>query len=836
MKLVLTFLVFFSNYFALAQTWRDLLLDSNANFYDVQRAFYQNYDTSVDKKSYGVKQFKRWEHLMKNRVFPTGEIIDFNQWVHQQKGETSLVNNRSANWQSVGPNYWSTLVNGTSPGNGRVNSLVVHPSNPLIIYIATSGGGIWKTTDGGVNWNPLTDNLPTLKTSDIIIDENNPNTLFFATGDNDTRRSSLGIYKTTDGGSTWTLSLSFNNNTIVGGLLMDPNNSNLIYCSTNKGLYRSLDGGMQWLKLNSTNLYNIKIQPNNPSVIYATEGTGNNVSFLKSIDSGLVFNPITIPILDARRIEIEVLDAFPNYIYLLAASSNNGFGGLYFSKDYGATWETMSTSPNIIGTSVTGSSTGGLGDYALAIEVNPINPAEVIIGGINVWKSNDTGHTWQNLSNPTLPSPSSTSRFTHPDIHFLKYYGTKLFCGSDGGIFTSDDYGVSWNNLSKPLNITEVYVFSIYTPNPTIMSLGSQDNGTFINAGWGWRNINSGDGFGSAINQSDPNHLIYSIQNGKFYYTNDGGFNRYNFFSSFNSNELAEWHTPLSATKHLDTVLIAHENIWYTLNNGSQWTKINIPQTSFPVELMTLSPSNNQVIYYKNFGLYKALVDYSSGTATVTNIGASLISVPAQISSIFVHPNNDSIVWVTFSGTSAGNKVYKTTDAGLNWQNISYNLPNVPVSSLSYSELHDVLYVGTDAGVYLNENSSSVWNSFNSNLPNAIITKIIVDDINSKVFVSTYGRGIWKSDAYIGSSTGIKNQYNSKSVNIFPNPTSSKVNIESSIKVLNVEVFDVLGKKVKSIINNNYKEVDLDNLKNGVYYFNILLKNQQKITKKIVKS
>jgi hypothetical protein len=443
MKFLYTFLFIFIQSFIFTQRWAEIKTDGNSNFYDIQKAYYEDYNSTVDPNYYGVKQFKRWEYFMEPRVYPSGEIKDFFKWAYDHKEKNTNRNSRNATWQPMGPSYWSTLTNEKSPGNGRVSSIAVDPSNPLIIYIAASGGGIWKTTDGGVNWVPLTDDLPTLKTSDIIIDKNNPNVLFLVTGDNDSYNNSLGIYKTIDGGVTWTVSLSFNSDKVVGSLMMDPNNSNLIYCATSNGIYRSINGGNQWLKLNSTNLYNIKLQPNNPGVVYATDGTRSNIVFLKSVDSGVVFTPITIPISDARRIEIEVSDISPNYVYLLAASINNGFGGLFLSKDYGVTWQTMSTTPNIIGSSTVGSGTGALGAYALALEVNPTNPAEVIIGGVNVWKSNDTGTTWINLTYPNPPSVSSTSRFTHPDIHFLNYFGSKLFCASDGGVFTSNDLGNS---------------------------------------------------------------------------------------------------------------------------------------------------------------------------------------------------------------------------------------------------------------------------------------------------------------------------------------------------------------------------------------------------------
>jgi xyloglucan-specific exo-beta-1,4-glucanase len=260
----------------------------------------------------------------------------------------------------------------------------------------------------------------------------------------------------------------------------------------------------------------------------------------------------------------------------------------------------------------------------------------------------------------------------------------------------------------------------------------------------------------------------------------------------------------MCATKFLDTVLVAHENIWFTINNGSQWTKINILQNSFPVNLMSMSPSNTKVVYYENFGLYRALINYSTGTATVTNIGNVFLSIPAQISSINIHPNNDSIVWVTLSGTAIGEKVYKAIDAGVNWINISGNIPNVPASSLSYSSINNGLYIGTDAGVYYKDDLNPVWVSYNTGLPNAIITKIIADDNNNKVKVSTYGRGIWQSDSYSGNTVGVyQKQIVNNQVRVYPNPTSSIINIETELHILNIDIINVLGQRVESVVTDN---------------------------------
>ncbi len=822
---------------SIAQRWQAVLEEPNANFYDVQQAFYNDLEENTNLRQYGYKHFKRLEHYMEPRVYPTGEIKNFSLTAFEEHKNVrnSRNSSRSANWQSMGPKNWNNLGGGYNPGNGRVNSLVVHPTNSQVIYLATSGGGIWKTTNGGATWAPLTDDLPILETSDIILDNNNPSTVIFASGDNDSFRKSIGIYRSTDGGTTWTLVQPFTSgsNTKVGYIEMDPNNSNLVYCATSRGMYRSLNNGSTWSKLNSTPLFNIKLKPNDPAVVYATNGS----IVRKSVDSGQTFQTLTsFPTSSSSRIEISTSTLQPDYLYALAANSSRRFGGIYLSKDGGVSWSTMSTSPNILGYATDGSDNSGQGTYDLALEVNPTNPAEVVIGGINAWKSIDTGKTWINLSYWYLPS-ISTNEYTHADIHYMKYYGSTLYCGSDGGIYTSNDLGYTWSNLSLPLEITEIYDFDMYQANNAIVTLGTQDNGTFKHNG-GWTNVNGADGFKSLINQTNPDNFLFSSQYGSFEQTFNGGSSQSGIFSESYSGEDGAWETPIVGSDNLDTILIGHDNVWVSLDHGTSFNPVTTTLATSSLRNMKRSKSNPSVVYAGDYNeLFRIVINYAAGTSTQADIKTGLPISSASISDILIHPYNDSIVWVTFSGTSNGNKVYKTTDAGATWTNISGALPNASTNCIEFSELNEGLYVGMDAGIYYMDTSNTSWTSYFTGMPNAVVTKIIVTKSTGEVKASTFGRGMWESDGFYGQTVGVKEIVSETEVNIYPNPTNNIIFIDYNEQVpVEINITDMLGKLVYQ--ENEYTKgnaISIAQLKQGVYNVNVKFANNKFQTRRIIK-
>lgn len=819
--------------FANSQEWKTLLKAPNANFNDVSASFYEHYEENKNNRSYGEKHFKRLEYFLKPRTFPSGEIKPFKKLAGEFRatpnGTRSYTN---ADWFPKGITNWG-YTGGGNPGNGRINSITVHPSNPQIIYVATAGGGIWKTTDGGTVWYPLTDTLPYLETSDIIINPNNPNEILFADGDNDqpTLGPSTGIYKSSNGGSTWAQTLTFPvPNVKFGYMAFSPTTNDLILAATNIALYISNDGGDTWTVQSNRSLYNLRFHPNNDNIVYGSSG-----QFLyKSVDQGQSWN-ILQAFSGATRIEIETHPLEPSYLYALVSASDDSFDGLYLSKNEGATFNSMSNSPNILGHNTDGSSFGGQGEYDLALTINPSNPADITIGGVNIWKSADTGKTWNNINDWYIfNTPANT--YTHADIHYLHYYGSKLYCGSDGGIFTSNDNGNSWSNISADINISELYDFSLQKTN-NVLAFGAQDNGCFSNY-TGWNAISGGDGFATAVSEADPNHIISASQYGSFGESYDNGFSRNIIMGYSTTNEYGDWHTPFHATRNLDTLWAGYERVWFSTNSGGTWNALGSQQIAqYGIDKMEVAEANNTRIYASDYNkIYKIDANYTNYTITSTNITSGLPF--AYISSIKTHPNDEDHLWVTLSGNSFGNKIYESLDAGATWTNISGTLPNIPANDVAYSSQNNGLYIAMDAGIYYKDDQNPTWELYNKNLPNVVVMKIIVDEVNDLVYAGSFGRGIWVSNGFYNLSPPVSINENQQlaNIHIYPNPSSGIIHIDSFEQLNQIELFSTDGRLIKmfSVIDQDNYTIDLSAYSKGNYFMKFSTKQGHSTTKKII--
>ena len=252
-------------------------------------AFFKTIDK--DKKGSGLKPFERWRYhwsffLDENgRVQPKENLWKF--W--EEKNLLNSSENRAAdvsNWTSLGP-YSHENTASWSAGQGRVNTVAVDPGNPNTYYVGAPAGGIWKSTDSGINWTPLTDYLPQIGVSGIAIDHTNSDIIYIATGDDDANDSSaVGVWKSTDGGATWnnTGNLTGNPNS-MNEIYIFPNDANTILVATSTGIHKSIDGGTTWIRKHIGNVRSIKMKPNDPTIWYAVTSS----AFYKSTDSGETF-------------------------------------------------------------------------------------------------------------------------------------------------------------------------------------------------------------------------------------------------------------------------------------------------------------------------------------------------------------------------------------------------------------------------------------------------------------------------------------------------------------------------------------------------------------------
>ena len=727
-----------------AQSWVEMMEDPTVNFYDIQQSFNQYWQGKSIERGKGWKQFKRWEYFMESRVYPTGRIPDPDQaskafMNYMAAYDESLSFNDYSNWSSLGPNTWVTLS--YNPGIGRINCTAVDPNNSQIICVGAPSGGFWKSTDTGNSWATTTDHLTVLGVTSIAINPSIPDHIYIATGDGDAGDTySIGVLKSIDGGNIWNstgLNWQVTQSRRISKLLIHPLDPNVLLAAASNGIYKSIDAGTNWTLIQPGNFKDMEFKPNDPSTIYAcgtqfyvSTNTGSSFSLLSS---GLPSSA------NVSRLAIAVTDANPNYVYLLAGNTvNYGFYGLYRSTDSGFSFSLRSNSPNLLGWSTDGSDSGGQSWYDLAIAASPLNAEEVYVGGVNIWKSLDGGLSWNLNAHWYYFEPSVP--YVHADIHALDFHGNRLFAGTDGGIFVSDDGGNNWIDWSHGLATTQFYRIGGYPMNENLVYGGTQDNGTNrLDAGV-WTHVLGADGMETAIDYTDPDIVYACIQYGGLRKSLNGGID---FFEIGNDiNESSAWVMPYIMDPINPQVLYAgFQNVWKTTNGGNSWTKISA--LSGPQQSMAIAPSNPNYIYTaSNTAIYRTI----DGGLSWTNISSGLPTGNAAITYIAISDIDPDQVWVTFSGYSPGVKVFESTDGGNSWTNYSGTLPNLPVNCIVHeSGNYEALYIGTDIGVYYRNDLLVDWQPFINGLPNVIVQELEIHYASRKLRAASYGRGLWES-------------------------------------------------------------------------------------------
>ncbi|MFN9114048.1 MAG: WD40/YVTN/BNR-like repeat-containing protein, partial [Bacteroidota bacterium] len=379
-----------------AQPWLEST-GKNANFFEIQKSFNQYWEGKERVKGSGYKVFRRWEEYWRYRVNPDGTFPLSGVVLTGLEEHSQLVNASAsrggamAAWTAMGPN---TSAGGYS-GLGRINAIAFHPTNSDIIWAGSPGGGLWKSTNGGATWNTGYDNFAVLGVSSILVTPSNPNIMYVATGDGDAGNTrSIGVYKSTDGGATWAatgLTFTLASYKLIRKLLMDPNDESHILAATSDGLYRTTNSGTTWTKVVNANFYDVEAQPGTSSNNFYASTYGG---LYRSTDNGATWTLVQI-ITGSGRIAIGVSAADPATVVALCSKSSNGsFLGFYRSTNNGSSYSLQSSAPNLLGWSATGSGTGGQGSYDLVVTIDPTDANTVYIGGINIWKSTDAGVTW----------------------------------------------------------------------------------------------------------------------------------------------------------------------------------------------------------------------------------------------------------------------------------------------------------------------------------------------------------------------------------------------------------------------------------------------------------
>ena len=720
---------------------------------EVVDAYYEGKEDNwrgVSGNDIKLKHWKRWEWFMSGRLGKKNEFVNISdslfhaKKIVDSKYDDETLRSLNNSWQSVGPNS-------TTSGIGRADRIAFHPSDPDIFYVGTPAAGLWKTTNGGSTWTALTDHMPAMGISGVVVDWNNPSTIYILTGDGDSSnnggfvaqfgyaRPSMGVWKSTDSGNTWKPTGELDpGNYNSFKLVQNPVSPNTLLAATNKGVYRTTNGGQTWQKTLNDKVFDVEFKPLS-NIAYAS--ADDKVYYSLFSGSSWVEANFDVNLSSPSRIELAVTVDDNNYVYALIGEVNTAgtYGGTYRSTDSGKNYFLMGNTPNILGNNVNGTDSADIAAYAHAFAVASDDRDQVVSGGVRIWTSANGGANYPNMKTGY-----------HADIHELAYnkVDDKLYACTDGGIYVSEDDGDTWTGYLDGFNTSQIYHMTGTALNDDYILIGLQDNGVKLKSDGTttYTHVNGADGFDVSFNPVDESEFYASVNQGAVRFWNDG--NNSSTITAPNSN----WFGTIRAhVSDENTVFYGSDTFQISNDKGQSWT----PVLNTATWALETCPSNSNRLYAagaasfnvsNNGSLSRSDDQGVSWTPLHTNTGFAPVDSFNKITDIAVNPSNSNFVYVIFGGFFENNKVYRSTDAGGEWENFSGSLPNIPINSIIVNNAGNQIYIGTDLGVFYRHTSMDDWMPYNNDMPITPVTGLFIDESNDELYASTFGRGVWKVD------------------------------------------------------------------------------------------
>ncbi len=684
------------------------------------------------------KAFIREWRFFEQRAYPNN-YIPANAYEKAIEQRNAL---RERNNYADGGITWVSL--GPTPGEyfnyGKISSRIVSgtydPQDHNIIYIGPAYGGVWKSTNGGVNWVPLTDNQPSMSMGAIVLDPDNPQIVYAGTGEatySGASYSGLGLLKSTDGGASWTqITAGFPTHTYFSRIVIrSGHNNELLAALGNSGLFRSSNSGESWSQALAGRCDEVRYTPSGDTVFIAGSGTG----FKRSVDGGATYSNFSSGLTLGERTHFDYCYSNPAYMYAAAYTSSSF--KVFKSTDYGITFSQVSASTDF---------EYGQAWYDMYCRVNPDDPNDAYVGTIDVFRTTNGGTSFVNITN------AYSNGTVHPDQHYLFFDpqdANTFFACNDGGIYKTTDNGNSFINMNQDLTLTQFYRITTSPFLPSRILGGTQDNGTQQTfASLSWAAAFGGDGGEVAFNPFDQNYILGETQNGGLTRTSNSGNNwYYNSMTGIDQTENVAWVAPIIHHPNISgTYYVARQKVYKSTNNGLTWTPIsgNINGTGAVSELAISKTDPNVMLASSGYKLYRS----DDGGVNWVNISAGLPN--KSISSIYVHPNDERFFIVSYYGLG-GSKIYTTNDSGADWKDVNGDLPDTPVNDVFiYTEDNshpDTYFAATDIGVFLTQDGGINWIELADGIPNTLVMHLDYSPQTHTLRAGTHGRGVY--EAYI---------------------------------------------------------------------------------------
>jgi len=640
-------------------------------------------------------------------------------------------------WRSFGP---ERIPNGQTYGTnrvdvvGRVSALAVDPSDGRHILAGAGCGGIWESRDEGATWRPRTDSMPSLAIGAIAFDPGSPAIVYAGSGEgNFYSRLGAGLYKSTDGGTTWT---ALPTGPLLGAgffdLVVDRGDPRILYAATTRGLFVSADRGATWTQRRTGACWTVSVHPAGGAgaEILATFAEG----LFRSTNGGAALTSVALPAQPATpwtRLAVTRVAAQPDVAYLFGAAGPNPF---LWGRS-GTTWSRIPLPPN--GTKPMMDT--GQAWYDWYVAAPPDRTDRVYLGGIEGFRGERSGSSWSWRNFVTNGSKS-----IHPDQHCLAFNpgnSNIVYAGNDGGIYRSGDKGVRWRSLNTGLAITEVEYLALDPANPNWLLAGTQDNGTIRFDHGAWDHVAGGDGGDCGVNEADPRIVYHSYFKVSLERSNSKG-------ASGTWTPMAPpamrslFYAPVTVAR--DTVSIGGDRVILTRNGAPPWTAVSLGLGANDLCTASCAPTPDRLYVGTLAGRLFRLT--WSGTAW----SATELTSPfaGYISCVAFDRLDPARLWATSTTIiGAGARVARSDNGGATWTDCTPGLPPIPKNSIAVDPANSArLWVAADVGVYESADSGTSWTSMSAGLPNAIAADLVFHATGRRLFCGTRNRGVWVLD------------------------------------------------------------------------------------------
>lgn len=831
-------------------------------------SLYSQFTSSDLYKNHSERLDMRNQWMFQQRLYPFADNNLIKQsYIQREQMRNAGMNDNSSSWVELGP---KPAIFNNVDATSRVRVIAYDPDSTSTIYIGTSNGGVWKTTNGGIDWFPKTDFAPSLSSGALAVyndwSTNPPQRIvYYGTGEGGFgfvyNYYGRGLLKSTDGGETWRhITNGLPEATYFYRIEINPVSPNVLLAALGSGyanpvntggLYRSEDYGETWQRvIPSTveaglNCTDVKFSPDGTKAyVLGPFTTGspnwweNGCGYRISNDGGRTFNPVSTNLPAAGYLSISKSN--PQILYAFTPI-DCGLSHLYRSADGGQSWAWINQS----------FSTNQCG-YNMAVEIHPINPDIIFIGTLILYKSTNRGNDF------------FVGRYSfHLDVHDIEFNPKnpdEIMVAHDGGVDKSTDQGNTFENINKTLSSLECYSVSTDLTNESHMLAGTQDNGLQqkTDADAPWAAVTGYDATNVIIDADNPNRYIVQLSASPFgiHWSSNKGL-MWSVSGGFKEGYKYAWQRPIVKFPGAGNYLTQYEDkVYKSTNYGESWFQLSTESLPDFIQEIAVSNSNPNVIYAAT-GPFEYMPNaYQHYLFKTTNSGQNWININQNgggflpnnyISSIQIDRENENTVFVSYAGF--GNEhLYVSNDGGSSWSQFNCDgtncLPDAPVNDflIYYNPINGEreYYAATDIGVFA-KYGESLWHELSSGLPNCLVMDI--DITGTKLRAATFGRGIYEWDMS-GSASLRKKTENIKPISVsnYPNPFNPETQINfnlSSISNVKLEIFDINGKLIATLAEGKFEPSQYNykwngsSYSSGIYFFRLTV-NGQIITKKMI--